>query len=169
MRGIERVPDIVRLNVKAIDVIEPTVPSLGNNRRAPPVAGLIGCALLNPPRNGRIARDADAVGIRNYDRPFEEAAILNPHCASHFAVAVEAKKARINRIIKRSVTARQNRRNPGAHRSFAHFKLSFTANQRRITDFDARDIGYRVQFSRRAFKRNPEISRANDLRLDWRR
>src|SRR5207245_10106364 len=99
----------------------------------------------------------------------EAAAILKPRCAIQLVVSVQAKKATVNTIIKRSVTARQNRRNPGAHPSFAPFKLSFTANQRRITDFDARDIGYRVQFSRRAFKRNPEISRANDLRLDWRR
>ena len=128
MRGIQCVPNIFRLNVKAIDVIEPAVPSLGNNRQAPPVAGAIGCAVLNAPRDHRIARYADAVRVCDDNRSFEETTLFDPCGAGHLAISVQAKKSRVNRIVKRSVTARQDRRNAGTHRAFAHFKLSFTTN-----------------------------------------
>jgi hypothetical protein len=70
MRGIERTPDIFRLDMKPINIIEPTVPCLGDNRQAPPVSSLIGCAVPNPPGNYCVARDADAVRVRDNDWPF---------------------------------------------------------------------------------------------------
>ena len=88
MRGVERVPDIFWFDVKPINIIEPAVPCLGNNRQAPPVSGLIGGAVLNPPGNDCVARDTHAVRIRDYDRPFEETALLDPWCAGHFTVAI---------------------------------------------------------------------------------
>src|SRR5439155_23403382 len=44
---LECVPDVVWFNVKAINVVEPAVPSLGHHRQAPPVSGLIGCPMLD--------------------------------------------------------------------------------------------------------------------------
>ena len=74
--------------MKAINVVKPAVPRLGNYRQAPPVAGLIGSAMLDPPGNHRVARHANTVRVRNDDRPFEKSALINPRRAGHFAVAV---------------------------------------------------------------------------------
>ena len=120
MRGIECVPDVFWLYVKAINIVEPTVPSLGHHRQAPPVSGLIGCPMLNSPRDNRIARHADAVRVRDDDRPFEKAALIDPRCAGHFAVAVQAKEPGVNRVVQRSMTARQNSGHASAHRTFAN-------------------------------------------------
>jgi hypothetical protein len=78
MRGIERVPDILSLNVKAIDIVEPAVPSLGYDRQAPPVAGRIGCAVFDAPGNHCIARYSNTVRVCDHDRSFEETALLDP-------------------------------------------------------------------------------------------
>ena len=59
------------------------------------------------------------------------------------------------------MASRQNRRNTGAYWAFADLKFAFAADQRRIADFDAGDIGDGVEFSRSAFKWNPKIARTN--------
>ena len=88
MRAVESMPDILRLNMKAIDVVKPAVPRLSNYRQTPPVAGLIGCAVINPPGNDCVARHSNAMCVCDDDRPFEKSALINPRCASHFAVAI---------------------------------------------------------------------------------
>src|SRR5262245_17567780 len=65
--------------------------------------------------------------------------------------------------------ARQDRSNTGAHRAFTNLKFSFTANQRRITDLNARHIGDRVKLSRCSVEWNPKITRANCLAFNNRR
>ena len=120
MGRLECVRDIFWLYVKPIDVIEPAVPSLGHHRQAPPVSGLIGCPMLNSPRDNRIARHADAVRVRNNDWSFKEAALINPRCAGHFAVAVERENAGVHRIVKRVMSTRENSGHASAHRTFAN-------------------------------------------------
>ena len=88
MSGLERVPDIFWFNVKAINVIEPTVPGFGDNRQAPPVASLIGWRLFNAPVNNGVACDADAMRVRNNDWSLKKAALFKPRCAGHFTVAI---------------------------------------------------------------------------------
>ena len=75
-------------------------------------------------------------------------------CASHFAVSIQAEEARVNRIIERSLSARQDCGYTCAHRAFANLEFAFATDQCRIADFDTSDIGDRVKFPRRAFKRN---------------
>src|SRR6266699_5689495 len=68
---------------------------------------------------------------------------------------------------------RQDSGNASAHRAFINLKFSFAADQRRIADLDARDIGDRVKFPRRALKWNTDIPRTDLLALGcrsrWRR
>jgi hypothetical protein len=59
--------------------------------------------------------------------------------------------------------ARQDRSNTGAYRTFPDFQFSFAGDQRRIADFDTRNIGDRVELSRYPFEWNPEIARPNYL------
>ena len=100
MRGIERVPDIFGLNVKAINIVKPAVPCFCNYGQAPPVAGRIGCAVLNPPRNDCVPRHANAVRVGDEDRPFEETTLVDPRRSCHFAVAIQTEEAGVNRIIQ---------------------------------------------------------------------
>ena len=161
MRGIERMRDVLRLYVKTIDVIQPAVPRLRHHRQAPPVAGLVRRAVRDAPGNDSIARHADAVGVRYNDRTFEKSAFFDPRGAGHFAVAVQAKNPGVNRIVQRIVAARNDRGHTGAHRSFADFEFPFPADQGGKTDFDAGDVGDRVQLSWRAVEGNAESARAN--------
>src|SRR6266498_4435915 len=63
--------------------------------------------------------------------------------------------------------SRQDRGYAGANRAFANFKFTVSADQGRIADFNARDIRDRVKPYWCAFKRNPEIARANNLAYDY--
>ena len=99
VRTIESVPDIFRFNMKTIDVVEPAVPRLCDNRQTPPIASLIGCAVLHAPGNHRVPRDSDAVRICDNDRSFEKSAFINPRRASHLAVSVQAEEPGVDRII----------------------------------------------------------------------
>src|SRR5206468_10558840 len=157
-----RVKDVLWLDVKALDVVEPPVRGFGYHRQAPRVAGVIRYATFNPPCDDRIARDTDAVSICKNDRSIEETAFLNPGCAGHFTVAIQAEEACVNGIVERIVAPRENSGHASAHRAFANLKFSIAANQRRIADSDARNIRDRGNLSRRAFKRNPEISSTNN-------
>ena len=88
MRGIERMSDVLRLNVKAIDIVQPAVPGFGHDRQTPPVAGFISGPVFDPPRDDRVARDADAVRVSDDDRSFKKTALFDPGYAGHFAVAI---------------------------------------------------------------------------------
>src|SRR5581483_5095238 len=59
------------------------------------------------------------------------------------------------------VSAGNDRRYPGAHRSLADLKLSLAADQRGVANFDARNVRNRVQFSRCSFEANTQIARPN--------
>ncbi len=141
---VERARDILWFQVEAIDVVQPAVPRLRHDRQAPPVTSLVRRPMRQAPGDDRVARHADTVGVRNYDRPFEESAFLHPGRAGHFAIAVQAESAGVNRIVERVMAARNNRGHAGAHRAFADFEFSLAADQSRKTDFDPGDVGDRI-------------------------
>src|SRR5439155_20725905 len=91
---------------------------------------------LDSPRDNRIARHSDAVGVRNNDWSFKEAALINPRCAGHFAVAVQAKEPGVNRVVQRSMTARHNSGHVSAHRTFANLSLGVATHTPAVADFD---------------------------------
>ena len=75
LRAVERREHVLRLHVKAVDVVEIAVPGFGHDRQRPPVAGRIGFALSDAPLDCGVAHHADAVGVGDQHRAFEEAAI----------------------------------------------------------------------------------------------
>ena len=147
--------------MEAVDVIQPAVPGFRDDRQTPPVAGLIRRAVRESPGDDRVARHADAVGVRHNDRPFEKSAFVHPRRAGHLAVAVQAEDAGVNRIVERIVSARNDRRHAGAHRALADFEFSLAADQGGKADFNASDVRDRVQLSRGAVEGNAEGAGAN--------
>ena len=114
--------------MEPINVVEPAVPRLRNNRQAPPVAGRIRCAVFNSPGNYSVARDSDAMRIRNNDWPFQKPTFFHPRCPRHLAVAIQAEISSVSRVVERIVPARNDCGNAGSHGTFADLKLSLAAN-----------------------------------------
>src|SRR4051794_32093346 len=124
MRGIQSMKNVVRLKVKAIDVIEPAVPSFGDHRQTPPVPGGVRRAVFDSPGNDSVTRDTDAMRVRDHDWSFQKAAFVYPRCAGHLAVAIQAEIARVNRVVDRITSTRNDCGNARAHRALANFQFS---------------------------------------------
>ncbi len=141
------------LDVKAVGVVEKTVPGLGDHRQRPPVAGGVGVSLGHSPRDHRVAGDADAVGVGDHHWTLEEPRLVDPGRAGHLAVAVEREPAREHRVGQGALAAREDGGDPGAHR--------VALDQSGVADGDSCDIGDRIERSRHAFERHPEIAGAD--------
>ena len=92
--------DVVRLDMEAVDVIQPAVPCLRDDGQAPPVAGLVRRTVRETPGDDRVACYPDAVGVGDNDRSFEKSALFDPGRARHLAIAVQAEGAGVNRIVE---------------------------------------------------------------------
>jgi hypothetical protein len=129
--------------------------------------------VFDSPSDDSITGDTDTMRVRNYDWSFQKPAFVYPRCAGHFAVAVQAEIAAVNRIVERIVSTRNDCGNTGAHWPLTNFQFSFATDQGRVTDLHTGDIRDRVQFSGRAIERHTEIARANNFDLGdllyWRR
>ena len=75
--------DVLRLHVKAVDVIQVTVPRLGDDRQRPQTCGGPDSSLFDLVGDHGIAHHADAVRVRDHDRPFQFARLLEPVRAGH--------------------------------------------------------------------------------------
>ncbi len=144
-RAIERLEDVLVLHVKAVDVVEGAVVGLRDHRQAPG---------LHPrprdlPLQDRVAHHAHAVRVRDRDRAFQDAALLEPRRARHLAVAVEREPGTEDGI-GTALAARMHDGHAGAHRTLPHHEGPVAGDERRVADFDARDIGDRVEGSGRA-------------------
>ena len=162
MGGVERIEDMLRLDMETIDIVEPAVPGLRHNRQAPVKTARVRAALLDSPVNDGVAHDADTVRVGDRDRAFEESTFLQPGRPRHLAVAVETEDAGIDRIVVFS--PRQDRGHAGADRALADFDFSFAADQRRVADLNASDVGDRVERARGAVEGNAEGASADGLR-----
>src|SRR5262245_57880548 len=84
-RVVERGEDMSRLHMKAVDVVERSVPRLGDNRKSPRLKA----RTIHLPFEDGIANDANAVRVGDGDGSFEDAGLLKPRGPGHLAVAVE--------------------------------------------------------------------------------
>src|SRR5205814_6734200 len=91
MRSVERTKHVFGFHVKTIDVIEPAIPSFGDDGQTPPVSGSVGRAVLNSPGDDSVTRDTDAMRVRNHDWSFQKPAFVYPRCAGHLAIAIQAR------------------------------------------------------------------------------
>src|SRR5215207_10288698 len=88
--SIQRLPDMLSLDVESIHIVEPAIGGFGDHRTGP---ALVDCVVLRLPVDDRIADDANRMGVRDADGTFQHAAFLHPGGTRDFAVAVEGKCA----------------------------------------------------------------------------
>src|SRR5262249_28447407 len=119
--GIERLEDVLLLDVEAERVVEVAVVGFGDDRQRPVLLAL---DVLGQPLDGAVADGADAGGVGQHDRAFEEAGLLDPGGAGHLAVAVEREPAGEDRVAAILFAARQYSRDAGPHRPFTDLQLA---------------------------------------------
>ena len=150
-------------DVKAVDVVEVAVVGLGDDRQCPEDVRLVRqrfeMSVLDLPLDDRVAHDADGVRVGQHDRPLEKSGLGDPGGARHLAVAVQRVPAGEDRVVL--AAARQDGRHAGAHGPLAALQRSFAADQRHVPDFDAGDVGDRVQGPGRAVEWHPQVARAD--------
>ena len=161
-RAVERSEDVFVGHGETVDVVEHAVPRLGDHRQSPRLR--LQSAVLQRPLERGVAHRADAVSIRDEDRPFKKAAFLDPRRAGHLPVAIQREPSRHDWIARRFST-RQDRRDARAHGSLADLQRPLTLDERREADFDAGHVGDRVQRPRCAFERDAEVARSGLGRL----
>jgi len=145
-RGVaQRLRDVVGSDVLAVDVVEHPVPGLPDDRNAPELLALVGPAVHI---GQRIADDPDAVGVGDPDRGREHPRLANPVDARELAVAVETVGPGEHRRGPDPAVG-EDHRHPGADRAAADAQRTRSADERRVPDHDAVDIGDRVERSRR--------------------
>ena len=160
VRGVDCLERVFRLHVETVDVVQPTVPGFRDDGQRPPVTGGIGLAVRDAPLNHRVANDSDAVRVGDHHRALEEAGLLHPSGAGHFAISVLRKPSGEDRVVHGIFSARQNSGDAGADWTFADLQLAFTGNQGGVADEDAIDIGDGVEFSSCAVEGNAKIASA---------
>ena len=112
------------------------------------------------PLNDGITHHANAMRIRDHHRPFEKARFFHPGRAGHFAIAVERPPPGEDRIAHGIFSARKNRGDAGAHRTFSDLQLPFPKDERRVADGYSRNIGDGVERSRGAVEGNAKVAGA---------
>ncbi len=132
---------VLGLDVETVDVVEPAIPSFGDDRERPPVAGGVGLAMRNAPLDDRVADDADAVCVGDHHWTLEKAGLLHPSCAGHFPIAVERPPTGKDRIAHGIFTARENRGDAGADGAFADLEFAFTEVERGVAHGNAWNVG----------------------------
>src|SRR6267378_433255 len=158
--GIDRVEGVFRFDVEAVDIVEPAIPSFGDDGERPPVARGIGLAVGDAPLNDGIAHDADAVRVGDHHGTFQKTGLFHPRGAGHFAIAVERPPTGENGIVHRVFSARKYGGYSRSNRSITHLKFSFTRHERGVPDGHAGNVGDGVERAGRAVKRDTEIAGA---------
>ena len=159
VRGVEGVPGVFGMNVKSVDVVEPAVPGFGDNRQRPPVAFHIRRAVFYFPGDDGVADDADAVRVGDHHGSVEEAGIVDPGGAGHFAVAVEGEPGGEDGVVT-GLAAGMDGGDAGADGTFADYEFAAAGDERGVADFDALDVCDRVVGAGGAVERDAEIAGA---------
>jgi hypothetical protein len=137
------------LYMKAIDVIQPSIVCLRDNRKPPRLQYVF---LRDFPFDDRVAHNADTVRVRDRDRSLEISALLNPRRSRHLAISVQCEPRREDRIGIR-FSARMNDSDTGADGALSHYELAASGYESGVADLDAGNIGNRVQRARRSTNR----------------
>ena len=130
------------LHVHAVDIVEAAVPRLGDHRQrphGPPVVPGRRRPVLRRVANGRVAHDADRVGVRQQHRPVEQARLLDPGQARHLRRCRSARSARrsTGRLAPSPCRGAGSRSRPCG--------TSVALDQRHVADLDACHVGDGVE------------------------
>ena len=132
---------VLGLHVEAVHVVQVAVPGLGHHGERPPAeGGRPGAALLELPGDDGVAHHAHAVGVGDHDGGREEARLLEPGGAGHFAVAVEGEPSAEDGVGV-GPSPGEDGGHPRPHRALAHHQLALALDDRAVPDLDALDVG----------------------------
>ena len=156
---VEGVEGVFGLHVESVDVVEIAVPGFGDYGQRPPVAFHVGlpCLTFQAMTASRTTPTLCVLVIMHGS--VEEAGIVNPGGAGHFAVAVEGEPGGENGVVA-GLAAGMNGGDAGAHRAFADYEFAFTGDQRGVADLDAFYVGDGVVGAGSAVEGNSEIAGA---------
>src|SRR5438128_4105219 len=157
LRGIDGAECVLGLDVKAVNIVEPAIPSLCLYGERPPIVTGTNFLVLDNPLNHGVADNADAVRVRDHHGADQKTGFFDPRGSGHFAVPVQGPPPGHHRIVEIS-SARKNRGDSRAHRSFSNNQFPFAGNQGSVTDEDTGNIGDGILWPGRAVKRNTEIA-----------
>jgi hypothetical protein len=159
----ERLVDVVHRHVEAVDVVQQAIPGLAGDRQRPerrPERQLADGVADDP-----VVDDTDAVGVRDPDRPGQQAGLADPLEPGQLAVPVQAVAAGVDRPGEDVALVRQDHRHARPDRALADDEATLAADDRRVADADAGDIRDRVPRTRpSAPDPNPQIPRSNAQR-----
>ena len=105
------------------------------------------------PANDSVSHGADAMGVGDRHWGFHETGFFHPCGPGHFPVAVQGKPTCKDRVAGLLAT-RQNHRNAGAHRTFAHFKCAGAADQGCVPDLNTTHIRDGIRRARSSLERD---------------
>jgi hypothetical protein len=155
-RAVERGKHVFVAHVETVDVVQIAVERFAGNRQ---------CPLAHRPHprdeplDRRIAYCAAGMRIRDRDRTIAAPTLFHPMAPGEFTVAVQTEISRPHTRGGARSTTRQDCSDAGADRAVTHYPLTRTADQRRVSDFDASDVGNRIERAGHAVKRNAERTR----------
>ncbi len=156
-RGVDRLEDVLPLDVKAVDVVQPAIIGLTGDRQSPVGAFSVGIEAAVQPLDCGIAGDTTGVSVGDGDRTVAVPDFVNPPASRELAIAVEAELAGPDRETGPGLASRDDGRDSRAHRPGADDKrAAFAANECRVPDLDAADVGDGVERPRTAFEGNPQ-------------
>ncbi|ENN84958.1 hypothetical protein RHSP_58759 [Rhizobium freirei PRF 81] len=148
-------------DMHSVDIVQRAVIGLCNDGHDPEeIVGLIGRGVMvDHPLDGGVVRHADTMRIGDDDRSEEVAAVFDPVCAGHFAIAVEAMYAGIGGNRRFGAHMRQDRRHPGARRPLAA-GTRLVLDDRLKADADAGHVRDGIVCAGAAGKRQAELAAA---------
>ena len=123
-----------------------------------------GVAAFDLPGDDGVADHADAVRVGDHHRAVEEAGVVDPGGAGHFAVAVEGEPGGEDGVVG-SLAAGMNGGDAGADGAFADYEFAVAGDQRGVADLDAFDVGDGVVGAGSAVEGDAEIAGARLLRV----
>src|SRR5687767_9114947 len=112
---------MLRLDVKAVDVIEAAVVCLCNDRQSPRLQSR---SAYLPLKDG-VPNDADTVSVRDRDRILDQAALLHPRRPGHLTVAIQREPC-AEYGIRALLPSRENDCHATSDRALSDLPPSFT-------------------------------------------
>src|SRR5579863_3331754 len=154
---VEGVPGVFGADVESVDVVEPAVPSFGDDGERPEITFHVRAAVFDFPGDDGVADDADAVGIGDHDGAVEEAGVVDPGSPGHLAVAVEGEPGGEDGVVG-SFAAGMNGGDTGADGAGADDEFSFSGDEGGVADFNAGNVGDGIVGTGDAVEGNAEIA-----------
>ena len=143
--GVQRGEHVLAADVEAGDVVQESVPGLGDHRQRPGAKTEVRLG----PGDRRLVDRADAVGVRDEHRPLQDPPVADPGGSGHLSVPVQGEPVGEHSGLAHPPT-RQHRGDPGPDRPLL-------PEDGRVSHFQSGNVGDGVQRTRVALEGHPQI------------